>query len=132
MCLTFMQFTGCHQPVQGFYWPETCVMRNARAHKIQWSGSTVHSFTVVLLFVAKHCFTEGMIHDIVVKFQSFVIYRCRKMYTLIIHLSDVSTKYYSVLYSSLQMKILFFQLNTSILQVMFNLQNNLHMYFAAG
>ena len=21
-------------------------MRNARAHKIQWSGSTVHSFTV--------------------------------------------------------------------------------------
>ena len=24
-------------------------MRNARAHKIQWSGSTVHSFTVVPL-----------------------------------------------------------------------------------
>ena len=26
----------------------TCVMRNARAHKLQWSGPTVHSFTVVL------------------------------------------------------------------------------------
>ena len=101
----FMQFTGCHQPVQGFYrvfacdvmaamlvyldkrilniffWmvhqhgrqllccfnPQglsenallvrkcnwlakkmliTCVMRNARAHKLQWSGPTVHSSTV--------------------------------------------------------------------------------------
>ena len=26
----------------------TCVMRNAWAHKIQWSGSTVHSFTMIL------------------------------------------------------------------------------------
>ena len=25
----------------------TCVMRNARAHKFQWSGPTVHSSTVV-------------------------------------------------------------------------------------
>ena len=47
----FMQFTGCHQPVQGFYWPENAIdrlMRNARAHKIQWSGATIHSFTAVL------------------------------------------------------------------------------------
>ena len=51
----------------------------------------------VLLFFAKLCFTEPMMHDIVVRFQTFVVYRCRKMYTLyIIHLSDVSTKYYSV------------------------------------
>ena len=50
----------------------------------------------VLLFFAKLCFTKGMMHDIVVRFQTFVIYGCRKMYTLIIHLSDVSTKYYSV------------------------------------
>ena len=21
----FMQFTGCHQPVQGFYWPENAI-----------------------------------------------------------------------------------------------------------
>ena len=23
--LMFMQFTGCHQPVQGFYWPENAI-----------------------------------------------------------------------------------------------------------
>ena len=56
MCPMFMQFTGCHQPFQGFYWPEnaidwlkkmliTCVMRGA--HKLQWSGPTVHSSTVL-------------------------------------------------------------------------------------
>ena len=54
----FMQFTGCHQPVQGFYWPENAIvtgwenannMRNVQAHKIQWSGSTVHFFTVVAM-----------------------------------------------------------------------------------
>ena len=27
----------------------TCVMRNARAHKLQWSGPTVHSSTVAML-----------------------------------------------------------------------------------
>ena len=27
----------------------TCAMRNARAHKLQWSGPTVHSSTIVLL-----------------------------------------------------------------------------------
>ena len=59
MCPMFMQFTGCHQPVQGFFgqkmqligWENAnaCVMRNARAHKLQWSGPTVqHSSTVTV------------------------------------------------------------------------------------
>ena len=28
----------------------TCVMRNARAHKLQWSGPTVHSCTVTEVY----------------------------------------------------------------------------------
>ena len=42
----FMQFTGCHQPVQGFYWPENAIdwlrqcsnnMRNAKCAGTQTS-----------------------------------------------------------------------------------------------
>ena len=40
----FMQFTGCHQPV-------ACVMRNARAHKLQWSDPAVHSSTVTEVYL---------------------------------------------------------------------------------
>ena len=29
----------------------TCVMQNARAHKLQWSDLTVHSSTVVMVIV---------------------------------------------------------------------------------
>ena len=44
-----LQFTGCHQPVQRSYWPESVIywlakwneMRNAWTRKLQLSGPTV-------------------------------------------------------------------------------------------
>ena len=44
-------------------------MQNARAHKIQWSGSTVHSFTVTWRHHCCHSMSP------VLKAESFVIYR---------------------------------------------------------
>ena len=47
------------------------------------------------MFFAKHCFTEGMMHDIVVKFHTFVI--CAgKFIHLYTYLHGFSTKHYSV------------------------------------
>ena len=40
----------------------TCVIRNARAHNIQWTGSTVHYFTVVTV---SQCFSIFLISILV-------------------------------------------------------------------
>ena len=40
-------------------------MRNARAHKLQWSDPTVHSSTVALLFILS---TVTMLYDLLVLF----------------------------------------------------------------